>query len=214
MISRTRIKSLAQAHSGLHMPLLLSTVQKRNLQSAVSRRQTSFIPLNIREEETTFTTLAKVFAAVQVFLPRTSAAFNSRLLREIIGVNLWCSRSRKEETLIFFIYIYPKFSRSSRNGEAMYRKARGGIVNFIVERGELVSVEAYLPTYPRPTHIYIIIKHCNARLMHTFSYSKPCFRLLTSARYSICAPLFLLFRSLSPLEKILCCSKSERKLFD
>lgn len=212
MISRTRIKSLAQAHSGLHMPLLLSTVQKRNLQSAVSRRQTSFIPLNIREEETTFTTLAKVFAAVQVFLPRTSAAFNSRSCEKSLA---WIfDAANQNETLIFFIYIYPKFSRSSRNGEAMYRKARGGIVNFIVERGELVSVEAYLPTYPRPTHIYIIIKHCNARLMHTFSYSKPCFRLLTSARYSICAPLFLLFRSLSPLEKILCCSKSERKLFD
>lgn len=83
-------------------------------------------------------------------------------------------------------------------------KARGGIVNFIVERGELVSVEAYLP---RPTHIYIIIKHCNARLMHTFSYSKPCFRPPYFREiFHLRATLSISFSSV----KISCCFESAR----
>lgn len=91
MISRIT-KSLAQIQRDtcLYFP----EVQKRNLQSAVSRRQTSFIPLNIREEETTFATFAKVFAAVQVFLPRTSTAFNSRRGEKSLARIFWCSAKK------------------------------------------------------------------------------------------------------------------------
>ena len=168
------------------------TLQKRNLRQL--RGATKFLRIfKYSQSRVLLSTTTKLFVVKQVVFFRRSLACNRTCFRKQSSKNHFVSCPSR---LIFHL---PEF----QDRAASWKAARENCQFHSRTRDSYPgSKKEYLPTVARYLgHIYIIIKHCNTRLMHTFSYSKPELRsprsLLSSPRYSIYAPLFLLRSSFS-----------------